>query len=162
MMIDRKNKNFITDLSQTNKDVKDLKFTQYSGLDSIKIELKASLSVYDISITMTAGSRWYISAQSFVADAVLYTDANYDYGHFRLYVDTPPPSGNLYQGLKTTDLSSTPGIIIVKVNQIPYENGTWWQYQLRNIDSVSHTVYAKAFLRTTSFNPIFGYDWGSA
>lgn len=161
--MDRKNYDIIKQMKKNSQDLEDFKATQFSGSDSIQIYLVSTTNAYDSSATMAADERRVFYFQTYDFSSTEPDDANYDSGIVNIYVDTPPPSGARYQGLKSTNLTSgfsTP-ILFIGTNTVEYENGCYWSVTLRNIDTVSHTVYAKGFINTTAgSNLVFG--WGTA
>lgn len=55
--MDRKTSSIITDISKLNKDINHLKTAQPFGYDSSELKLGTNANTYDLSISLTSGSR---------------------------------------------------------------------------------------------------------
>lgn len=159
--MDRKTYTIIKQIKRNSDDLKEFKSTQFSGSDSVFLRLLSTTNVTDKTQVMAANERWTFYFQMFNTLALGPDDASYDSGVINLYVDTPPPAGNSYQGNVSGGLTvgSSP-LLLIGTNSIEFENGIFWSITVRNIDSISHTVYSKGFCCSTMdpTNVIIGWD----
>lgn len=160
--MDRKTDNVITQMARNSEDLQDFKATQLTGSDSVFLRLISTTNITDKTQVMGANERWTFYFQMFNTTSMGPTDASYDDGVINLYVDTPPPVGSKWQANVSSGLTvgSSP-LILIGSDTIEFENGLFWSITVRNIDSISHTVYSKGFCCTTidPNNLIFG--WGA-
>lgn len=140
--MDRKNQTFAKEVANTLRELENLKTTQFSGSDNLKLHILATTEEYDHAVTLSSDERWEIYTFFNFSDHLKkWQPTAYTQIYYQIYIDSPTKA---YRGIEKD------GVIITTPRNLQAFDDEQIAFQIYNDDSADHTIYAKFFVVTTA------------
>lgn len=154
-MIDRRTETMVTRLVEAQRDIKDIKSTQFVGSDNTRLRLMSTDDPYDYTITIpgTGTTRLFLSA--FYTRTGMQPWQIVDYS--KIFTQTwvgdmsTPYAGSQSTGLNIFDIRSSIGIQ-------GFNSTSEWQ--ISNVSGANRTVFIKFYIISTAGG--MSLSWGGS